>query len=75
MSLKTPKNLVCKTFEELFKFLLIEKKILSIALYRTNKKIEYVVTNPQKNTILEKTDLVYALGDPQVQYEGKNQKI
>jgi Trk K+ transport system NAD-binding subunit len=75
MCLQIPENYIGRNFQSLFQYLNREKHILAIALYRTHCEVNYVVTNPQKNTILDESDLIYALGDPEVQYEGKGHEM
>ena len=73
MSLSVPETYIGKTFETLFPYMIEEKHILVIALFRktfTPMEIDYIVTNPQRNTILRDTDKLYGLGDSLLQYDG-----
>ena len=60
-----PEDCISKTFEDLFLFLL-EKKLVTIALYRqsgaTDNLKPYVYTNPDKNTVVSHRDRCFVLG-------------
>ena len=50
------------TYGELFSALLREQRLLSLGLYRRRGAVEYVLTNPPKETRLDKRDRVYVVG-------------
>ncbi len=62
--IKVPEALVNETFENLFNHFIKSNNVIAIGLYRKNilDDFYYVYTNPRKNTIIQKEDLVFVLG-------------
>lgn len=60
-----PDAFIGETFEKMFFHLLNSNLIIVIGLYRKaiSNNFYYVFTNPSKQTILKRTDLIYALGN------------
>lgn len=70
MCIKVPKKFIDADFKSLFSYLIKEKNLLAIALYRTGSVASYPITKPNHDTQVLFNDLVYVLGDSMVQYEG-----
>ena len=62
---KAPERYVNNSFSQLFKHLMENNKAVAIALYRMNlnEGFYYVYTNPNKNTLIKTSDLVFVLAD------------
>ena len=60
-----PEECIGGTFEDLF-FHLLDKKLISMALYRLRNAVgnanSYVYTNPESDTIISHRDRVFVLG-------------
>jgi hypothetical protein len=65
MQIPVPEECIGGSFEELF-FNLLEKKLISMALYRLRNAVgnsnSYVYTNPDPDTIISHRDRVFVLG-------------
>lgn len=62
---KAPERYVNNSFSQLFNYLIKNNKAVAIALYRMNlnEGFYYVYTNPNKNTLIKASDLVFVLAD------------
>ena len=62
---KAPEQYVNESFSQLFEYLILAYKAVAIGLYRMNlnEGFYYVYTNPNKNTFIKKSDLVFVLAD------------
>ncbi|KAL0236993.1 hypothetical protein PCE1_000390 [Barthelona sp. PCE] len=61
---KTPKNFHDKTFKEMFEWMILNRGIICMGLFRQRKSsglMGYVYTNPTDNCVLCADDLVYAI--------------
>ena len=69
-------DLRSESYSDMFKRLLLQYNMISIALYRKNEQNEfyYVYTNPKKTTLLRKTDQVFVLSSTEnlISYYDKN---
>jgi hypothetical protein len=57
-----------KTYGELFKYLLFQKKLVCVALFRSGQRVRsplpYLYTNPTTDSLLDRGDMVFVIGCP-----------
>lgn len=75
--IKVPESHVNESFEKLFNHFNKSNSVIAIGLYRKNilDDFYYVYTNPKKNTMIQREDLVFVLGQVSNIMDLKEEKI